>query len=84
VDFREQPGVAAHRDHYAGVLARGLLEMGGPYVSADSGGMMIPVAGLSEAEVRAIAAADPAVQSGLLDFEIRPWYVAMKHSAVLG
>jgi hypothetical protein len=29
VDFREQPGVEAHRDHYAAMYARRQLEMGG-------------------------------------------------------
>jgi len=54
--------------------------MGGPYVTPDTGGMMIPAAGLSEEEVRSLAAADPAVQSGLLEFDIRPWYVAMRRA----
>ena len=66
------------RDYYAAVLERGQLEMGGPYVAPDTGGMMIPAAGLSEEAVRTMAAADPAVRAGLLEFEIRPWYVAMK------
>jgi len=40
VDFQEQPGIAAHRDYYAAVLERGQLEMGGPYVTLDTGGMI--------------------------------------------
>lgn len=77
VDFREQTGVMDHVRHYRTLFDDGRLEMGGPYLAMDSGGMMVPIAGLDEAEMRAFAAADPAVQSGLLEFEIRPWYVAM-------
>jgi uncharacterized protein YciI len=40
--------------------------------------MMVPVAGISEEEVRRIAESDPAVKAGLLEVEVRPWYVAMK------
>lgn len=39
---------------------------------------MIPAAGIPEAEVRGTAEGDPAVRAGLLEVEIRPWYVAMK------
>jgi len=77
VDFREQPGVMDHVRHYRTMFTEGRLEMGGPYLAMDSGGMMVPIPGLDEEEVRRFAAADPAVQSGLLEFEIRPWYVAM-------
>jgi hypothetical protein len=42
-----------------------------------SGGMMIPEAGASESEIRTFAAQDPAVKSGLLVFEIRPWMPAL-------
>jgi len=78
IDFREQPGVREHVEHYGAMQTRGLLEMGGPYLTPDSGGMMIPVSGISEEEIRRIAEADPAVRRGLLEVEVRPWYVAMK------
>jgi uncharacterized protein YciI len=80
VDFREQSGVIEHVKHYRAMYEAGQLDSGGPYLKPDSGGMMIPVAGLSEEAVRGIAAADPAVQAGLLVFEIVPWYVAMKRT----
>lgn len=78
VDFREQPGVMDHVGHYAGLHAEGKLEMGGPFLTADGGGMMIATPDVSGDELAAFAAADPAVASGLLEFEIRPWYVAMR------
>jgi len=40
--------------------------------------MMIPVAAMTEEEVRDYAEADPAVKAGLLEMEIRPWMAAMK------
>jgi len=34
---------------------------------------------VSREELESFAAADPAVQSGLLIYEIRPWLTAMEH-----
>ena len=39
--------------------------------------MMIPAAGVSESEITAFAANDPAVKSGLLKFEVRAWLIGM-------
>jgi uncharacterized protein YciI len=78
VDFREQPGVRDHVEHYRQIHEKGLLQMGGPFLTPDSGGMMIPVAGISEEEARRMAESDPAVRAGLLEVEVRPWTVAMK------
>jgi uncharacterized protein YciI len=77
VDFREQPGVMAHVQHYAGLLEDGKLLFGGPFTDADSGGMMIAVGSVTREELEEFAAADPAVLAGLLDFEVKSWYVAM-------
>ena len=55
-----------------------MTDRGGPFLDETSGGMMVPAAGVSEAEIRAFADADPAVKSGLLKFEIRRWMVAMQ------
>ena len=77
VDFREQPGVGDHVQHYAGLHAEGKLEMGGPFLLPDGGGMMVATADVSADELESFASADPAVASGLLDYEVRPWFVAM-------
>ena len=74
----EQPGVRAHVAHYRQWLEAGKLDMGGPHLDAAGGGMMIPVAGLSEDEVRRFASEDPAVKDGTLSFELRPWLVGMR------
>lgn len=77
VDFREQPGVMEHVQHYAQLLEQGKLFLGGPFTEADSGGMMIASEAMSRDELEAYAAADPAVLKGLLTFEVKTWYVAM-------
>jgi uncharacterized protein YciI len=73
----EQDGVHAHIAHYRRWLEEDRLEMGGPFLDEAGGGMMVPVAGLDEATIRAFADADPAVASGLLRVEIRQWLVGM-------
>lgn len=77
VDFREQPGVMDHVGHYAGLHQQGKLAMGGPFLTETGGGMMIATEGVGAEELEAFAAADPAVLSGLLTYEVRPWLVAM-------
>ena len=74
----EQPGLQDHIAHYRQLLAAGKLALGGPHLDAQAGGMMLPAAGVSEDEIRAFAMADPAVKSGLLRVEIRPWLIGMR------
>lgn len=77
VSFREQPGVREHVMHYGQLYEQGKLEMGGPFLVQDVGGMMVTTTDVSHDEIDAFAAADPAVHSGLLRYEIRPWLTAM-------
>ena len=79
VDFREQEGVDEHVQHYLKLHEQGKLELGGPFLSQDAGGMMVATKDVSQEELEAFAAVDPAVQSGLLLYEIRPWLTAMEH-----
>ena len=79
VDFREQEGVGEHVWHYLKLHKQGKLELGGPFLTQDAGGMMIATREVSPEELEAFAAADPAVQSGLLVYEVRPWYTPMEH-----
>ena len=81
IDFREQQGIEAHVNHYRAVHTAGRLELGGPFIAANLGGMMIPIEGLSEQAVRIMAESDPAVQAGLLRAEVRAWYVAMSRGS---
>jgi uncharacterized protein YciI len=77
IDFREQDGIQNHVMHYRQLHEQGKLEIGGPFLLPDSGGMMVTVPEVGREEIEAFAAADPAVQAGLLTYEIRPWYNPM-------
>ena len=79
VDFREQDGVGEHIQYYLRLHEQGKLELGGPFLLADAGGMMVATKEVSQEELEAFAVADPAVQTGLLIYEIRPWLTAMEH-----
>lgn len=74
----QQVGVQEHRMHYAKLAAEGRLMLGGPFGDSAGGGMMICKPGLDEDALRMHALADPAVESGLLQFEIRPWMPALR------
>ena len=74
----EQPGIAAHVAHYGTWLESGTLAMGGPFLDADAGGMMITACDVPEDDVRMFAAADPAVAAGLLTVHVRRWLVGMQ------
>jgi uncharacterized protein YciI len=80
IDFREQDGVGEHVQHYLKFHMQGKLELGGPFLLQDAGGMMVATKDVSQKELETFAAADPAVQSGILVFEIRPWLTAMEHT----
>ena len=79
VDYREQEGVGEHVQHYLKFHQQGKLQLGGPFLLPDAGGMMITTKEVTYEEIDAFAAEDPAVQSGLLIYEIRPWMTAMEH-----
>ena len=79
VDFREQDGVRDHVQHYLRFHEQGKLALGGPFLLQDAGGMMVATKDVSQQELESFAAVDPAVQSGLLLYEVRPWLTAMEH-----
>lgn len=74
----EQEGLGLHVAHYRTLLAADKLVIGGPFLDARGGGFMIATPGVGEEELRAFAAADPTVRSGLLTFEVRPWLAGMQ------
>ncbi|MFN0182498.1 MAG: YciI family protein [Aquabacterium sp.] len=74
----EQPGMREHVEHFRQLHAEGKLTLGGPHMDGAGGGMMIPEPGMTQDEVTAFAAADPAVKSGLLMFQVRPWMIGMR------
>lgn len=75
--FAEQAGIQDHIEHYRGMLENGILALGGPFLD-NTGGMMIATRSVSSKELVQYAGQDPAVQSGVLRFEVRPWLIAMR------
>ncbi len=61
VDFREQHGVGDHVQHYLKFHEQGKLELGGPFLLQDAGGMRVATKDIAREELEAFAAADPAV-----------------------
>ena len=76
-DFREQPGINEHVEHYSKLFDSAKLFIGGPFVNSEPGGMMISEENVTLEEIEKFAAADPAVKNGLLKFEVKSWYTAM-------
>jgi uncharacterized protein YciI len=76
VDFLEQPGVDEHAAHYARAMAAGQLDRGGPFLDS-TGGMMVFRAGVTRAVAEDVAHSDPAVRSGLLIVDVKPWLPAL-------
>lgn len=74
----EQPGLQSHIDHYRALLQTGQLGAGGPFLDSGGGGMMIARPGMRLEELQDFANRDPAVVSGLLLAEVRPWMPAMR------
>lgn len=73
----QQVGILEHRNHWARALEDGWLQMGGPFTDGAGGGMMVCRPDVDEDMLRAHALADPAVESDLLQFEIRSWSIAL-------
>jgi len=71
--------VREHVQHYSELHEQGRLELGGPFLLEDAGGMMVATKGVSQDELDSFAASDPAVKVGLLIYEIRPWLTTMGH-----
>lgn len=67
VDFREQHEVSNHVGKYQRLFEDSKLELGGFFLHAGLGGMMVAVPDVPMEELNPFAAQDPAVQSGLLE-----------------
>jgi uncharacterized protein YciI len=73
----QQSDIQAHHDHYAPLMAAGRLTMSGPFADTAGGSMMVFKPGMDEDQLRTHALTDPAVETGVLQFEIRPWVVGL-------
>jgi uncharacterized protein YciI len=67
-----------HVQHYVKLHEQGKLLHGGPFIDADAGGMIIAAEHVSREELEEFAVKDPAIQSGLLNYEVKTWYMAMR------
>lgn len=77
MSFSDQAGIQEHLKHFRGLLEKGILALGGPFLD-NTGGMMIATRRVSSQELSQYAGQDPAVRSGLLRFEVRPWLIAIR------
>jgi uncharacterized protein YciI len=68
----EQP-LQEHGRYMIELYGKGALKFAGPFLD-DSGGAMVFEAG-SEADAKAIVAADPAVVNGIMIGDLRPWRI---------
>jgi uncharacterized protein YciI len=67
---REQ-NLGAHGQYLLGLYAKGTMTMAGPFTDDAGGGVVLSVATAREAT--AVAAYDPAVVSGVFEYEVHPW-----------
>ncbi len=74
----KQPGIEQHFRHVESYVSElpGFMILGGPFLD-DSGALMIFLVP-SEREVRQFAESDPIVRSGLVEYSIHPWTVAVR------
>src|SRR5437667_6138065 len=66
----EQP-LKEHGRYMLGLYVKGSMKLAGPLTDNAGGAVVLEVAG--ESEAKAIAAADPAVKSGVFLCEMHPW-----------
>lgn len=68
----EDPIAQQHSEYYGRLFKEGMVLQGGPFPGS-AGGMMVFKMGISIDEVTKIAKADPAVISGVMEFEVKTW-----------
>jgi uncharacterized protein YciI len=76
VPFLEQAGLQGHVDHFKRYAQEGWLLAGGPFVDDACGGMVMFRPHITRDQAIEAAQSDPTVKSGLLEFELRPWFSA--------
>lgn len=78
----EQPGLADHLRYMHAAFAAGIIELSGPFLDDDAGGMVIMSGTCSEQEALRLAQEDPGVQSNLIRAEVRPWMTTFTRKTV--
>jgi uncharacterized protein YciI len=72
-----QPGMEDHKRYMGQLMTSGTMSQGGPVMetSGDVWGGIAVLRCASEEEARKVAEADPGVKAGLLQMELRRWFV---------
>lgn len=81
LSFSDQNGIEQHINFMSDLLAAGEMVMGGPFLD-NSGGMAILKVESMEVAME-VANRDPAVQSGLLNVEVKLWSTPLSRMSVV-
>lgn len=68
----------AHARYLQKALRNGLIEFSGPFLKEGVGGMILTASGVTAEQAQAMGDNDPAVKSGLVRFEVRPWMLTVR------
>ena len=68
----DDPIAQKHAGYFGKLFKEGIIIQGGPF-PGKGGGMMIFKKEATMDEVKKIAEADPAVKSGVMDYEVKSW-----------
>lgn len=68
----EQP-LKEHGRYMIELYGKGVLKMAGPFLDHSGGALVFEAA--SEADAKAVVAADPAVANGIMIGDLRPWRI---------
>lgn len=73
----DHPIAQEHAKYFGKLHAEGVVIEGGPF-PGNSGGMMVFKESVLADDAKKYASSDPAVKSGVMDFEIKPWVRVFK------
>ena len=81
LSFFDQPGIEQHKTFMSDLLEAGDMVMGGPFLDSSGGMAILKVESIEDALV--IAKRDPAVQSNILNVEVKQWVTPLSRMGVL-
>lgn len=71
-----EQGLSVHDEYLRGLLAKGVLQLGGPFVDGSGGASLVEAA--SESDATAMIEADPSVAAGVLAYELHRWHMPLR------
>lgn len=78
LDPTQQKGVAEHSAYISRLFSEGKIEASGPFLKDNAGGMILTAAGIDAAEAERMGTDDPAIRTGLIRYEVRPWLTVFR------